>query len=123
MPVCEQDVHPLPVVISQRLVHQDGLSVIGGFDAVGSGDRAFGECGTLWQEALQERGDTSLAAGMTRSWRWTHDDVTVSIGFDPLGEFGQVPIGQDFGPAGNVKRGLRLEIWKFDGDGHSGNLH
>jgi hypothetical protein len=96
---------------------------IGGFDAVGSGDRAFGECGTLWQEALQERGNTSLAAGMTRSWRWTHDDVTVSIGFDPLGEFGQVPIGQDFGPPGNVKRGLRLEIWKFDGDGHSGNLH
>jgi uncharacterized membrane-anchored protein len=59
---------------------------------------------------------------MTRSGRWTHDDVSVSIGFDPIGEFGQVRFGQDFGPPGNVKRGLSLEIWKLDGDGHSGNL-
>jgi hypothetical protein len=96
---------------------------IDGFDAVGSGDRAFGERGTLWQEALQERGNTSLAAGMTRSGRWTHDDVSVSIGFDPIGEFAQARIGQDFAPPGNVKRGLSLKIWKLDGDGHSGNLH
>jgi hypothetical protein len=96
---------------------------VNGFDTVSGGKRAFGESTTVGEEGLQQVGDLALAVGVGESWRWTHDDVSVPIGLDPLGECGQSRIGQDFGPPGNVKRGLRLEIWKFDGDGHSGNLH
>ena len=96
---------------------------VNGFDTVSGGKRAFGESTTVGKEGLQQVGDLALAVGVGESWGWTHDDMSVSIGFDPIGEFGQARIGQDFGPAGNVKRGLSLEIWKFDGDGHSGNLH
>jgi hypothetical protein len=95
---------------------------VNGFDTVSGGKRAFGESTTVREEGLQQVGDLALAVGVGESWRWTHDDVSVSIGFDPIGEFGQARIGQDFGPPGNVKRGLSLKIWKLDGDGHSGNL-
>jgi hypothetical protein len=30
--------------------------------------------------------------------------------------------GQDFGPPNEVKRSLRLDVWKFDGDGHKEKL-
>lgn len=96
---------------------------VNGFDTVSGGKRAFRESTTVGEEGLQQVGDLALAVGVGESWRWTHDDVSVSIGFDPIGEFGQARIGQDFGPPGKVKRGLSLEIWKLDGDGHSGNLH
>ena len=96
---------------------------VNGFDTVSGGKRAFGESTTVGKEGLQQVGDLALAVGVGESWRWTHDDVSVSIGLDPIGEFGQARIGQDFGPAGKVKRGLSLEIWKLDGDGHCGNLH
>jgi hypothetical protein len=96
---------------------------VNGFDTVSGAKRAFGESTTVGKEGLQQVGDLALAVGVGESWRWTHDDVSVSIGFDPIGECGQARIGQDFGPAGKVKRGLSLEIWKLDGDGHSGNLH
>ena len=95
---------------------------VNGFNAVSGGKRAFGESTTVGEEGLQQVGDLALAVGVGESWRWTHDDVSVSIGFDPIGEFGQARIGQDLGPPGNVKRGLSLEIWKLDGDGHFGNL-
>ena len=95
---------------------------VNGFDTVRGGKRAFHESTTVGEEGLQQVGYLPLAIGVGESWRWTHDDVSVSIGFDPIGEFGQARIGQDFGPPGNVKRGLSLEIWKLDGDGHSGNL-
>jgi conjugative transfer signal peptidase TraF len=91
---------------------------VNGFDTVSGGKRAFGESTTVGEEGLQQVGNLALAVGVGESWRWTHDDVAVSIGFDPIGEFGQSRIGQDFGPPGNVKRGLSLEIWKLDGDGH-----
>ena len=92
------------------------------FDTVSGGKRAFRESTTVGEEGLQQVSDLALAVGVGESWRWTHDDVSVSIGLDPIGEFGQARIGQDFGPAGKVKRGLSLEIWKLDGDGHFGNL-
>ena len=91
---------------------------INGFDTVSGGKRAFGKSTTVGEEGVQQVGDLTLAVGVGESWRWTHDDVSVSIGFDAVGEFGQVRIGQDFGPPGNVKRGLSLEIWELDGDGH-----
>jgi hypothetical protein len=96
---------------------------VGCLDPIGGRNGAFGESTTVGEEGLQQVGDLALAVGVGESWRWTHDDVSVSIGFDPIGEFGQSRIGQDFGPPGKVKRGLSLEIWKLDGDGHSGNLH
>jgi hypothetical protein len=96
---------------------------VNGFDTVSGGKRAFRESTTVGEEGLQQVGDLALAIGVGESWRWAHDDVSVPIGLDPIGECGQSRIGQDFGPAGNVKRGLSLEIWKLDGDGHSGNLH
>jgi hypothetical protein len=91
---------------------------VNGFDTVSGGKRTFGKSTTIGEEGVQQVGDPALAVGVGESWRWTHDDVSVSIGFDSIGEFGQVRIGQDFGPPGNVKRGLSLEIWELDGDGH-----
>ena len=63
---------------------------------------------------------------MIRTKKKRHGTVEVAdpdLGGGPIVEFGQARIGQDFGPAGNVKGGLSLEIWKLDGDGHSRNLH
>jgi hypothetical protein len=92
------------------------------FNAIGSRNRAFGEGGALGQQALEERGDAGLAARMTRSGRRTHDDVSMPIRLDPIWESRKAWIGQDFGPPNEVKRSLRLDVWKFDGDGHKEKL-
>src|SRR5271165_7551511 len=84
---------------------------VNGFDTVSGGKRAFGESTTVGEEGVQQVGDLALAVGVGESWRRTHDDVSVPIGLDPVGELGQARIGQDFGPAGEVKRGLSLKIW------------
>jgi hypothetical protein len=95
---------------------------IGRFDAIGSRNRAFGERDALWQQALEERGYAGLATGVTRSGRWTHDNMSMPIRFNPIREFSKAWIGQDFGPPNEVKLSLRLEVWKFDGDGHGGKV-
>ena len=51
---------------------------------------------------------------MTWGRRRAHNDVTMSIGFNPAFNLGQLWISQQFLPAPQVKRGLRLLLWKFD---------
>jgi len=41
--------------------------------------------------------------------------MPVTIGFNSAFEPGQFRIGQQLGPASQVKSGLRLVLWEFDG--------
>ena len=64
----------------------------------------------------------ALAVGVGKAWRWTHEDMSVAIGLDAIGQLGQARIGHDFGPPIQVKPGLRLKIRKLDRDGHAGKI-
>ena len=96
---------------------------VNGFDTVSGGKRAFGRVRPLG------RRDFNRSA----IWPWRSAWVKAGGGLMMMcpcrsvsirsGSLARSRIGQDFGPPGNVKRGLSLEIWKLDGDGHSGNLH
>ena len=94
-------------------------SDIGSFDSIGGRNGALSESDTLRQQLAQDSRDPSLTARVTRSRRWTHNDMPVSIGFDAIREFCQTTIRQDFRPACNVKRVLQLEIWELNRNSHA----
>jgi hypothetical protein len=74
-------------------------------------------------EGLQQVGDLALAVGVGESWRWTHDDMSMPVGLDPVGELSELRVGQDLGPTSQVEPGLRSEIWKLNGDRHARKIH
>jgi len=47
--------------------------------------------------------------------RRTHNDVPMTISFNAALDPGQFRTGQQLGPASQVKSGLRLVLWEFDG--------
>jgi len=91
---------------------------VGCLDSIGGRNGAFGERRAVGEQALEESGDSGLAAGVTSSGRWTHDDMSVPIGLDAVGEPGELRVSQDLGPTSQVKPGLRLEIGELNGDRH-----
>jgi hypothetical protein len=91
---------------------------VGCLDPIGGRNGAFGERRTVGEQALEKAGDSGLAARVTSSGRWTHDDMSVPIRLDPVGELGELPVSHELAPTGEVEAGLRLEIGKLNGDGH-----
>ena len=92
---------------------------IGSVDSIGGRNGALSESDALRQQLCEESRDPGLTAGVTSSRRWTHDDTSVSIGFDTIREFCQATICQDLRPARNVKRVLQLEIWELNRNSHA----
>jgi hypothetical protein len=62
---------------------------INSFDSVGGRNGAFSVSDALRQQLREDSSDLGLSSGVTRSGRWTHNDVSVSIGFDAIGKFRQ----------------------------------
>lgn len=91
---------------------------IDGFDASRGGHRAFGHGAAIGKQLTQQETDINLALAVERSRRRTHENVTVLIGFDAIGELNEVLISQNLGPTSQVKPGLRLKIREFDSDWH-----
>lgn len=77
-------------------------------DAVSGGHRALRQCLTVGEELTQETDNVTLATGMAESWRRAHEDVTVAIGLDAVGDLRQKGISQDLGPAGEIALGLQV---------------
>jgi hypothetical protein len=80
------------------------------FDASGSGNGTLGERVPVRQEFLQEASDTSLAISVEGSWRRTHENISVLIGFNAIRELGKFGIHQDLGPAPEIKPILRCQV-------------
>ena len=76
---------------------------IGSLDSIGGRNGAFSEGDALRQQLCEDSGDSSLAAGVTSSGRWTHDDVSVPIGLDPIGELGELRVSHELAPPGKVE--------------------
>ena len=95
---------------------------VNGLDSIGGRDRALWESLTVRHERVEEADDVVLTAGMTEGWRWSHEDMPVPIGLDPVREPGQFRIGHDLGPASEIEAGLRLEIRELDRDRHAGKI-
>ena len=91
---------------------------VGCLDSIGGRNGAFGERRAVGEQALKKTRDSGLAARVTRSGRWTHDDMSVPIRLDPVGELGELRISHELAPTGEVEGGLRLEIGELNGDGH-----
>lgn len=91
---------------------------VGCLDSIGGRNGAFGERRAVGEQALKKTRDSSLAAGVTSSGRWTHDDVSVPIGLDAVGELGELRVSHELAPPGKVETCLRLEIGQLDGDRH-----
>jgi len=95
---------------------------VGCLDPIGGRNGAFGERRTVGEQALEKAGDSGLAARVTSSGRWTHDDMSVPIRLDPVGELGELPVSHELAPTGEVEGSLRLEIRELDCDGHAGKI-
>ena len=91
---------------------------VGCLDSIGSRNGAFGERRAVGEQAIEESGDSSLPSRVTSSGRWTHNDMSVPIGLDPVGKPGELRVSHELAPTGNVEVGLRLQIGELNGDGH-----
>jgi hypothetical protein len=91
---------------------------IDGFDTVGGGNRTFGQSAAFGEKAFQQVGNLALAICVRERGWGTHEDVAVPIRLHAVWEPGELGIGQELGPAGEVEPGLRLNIGELDGDRH-----
>ena len=87
-------------------------------DSIGGRNGAFGERRAVREQAFEETGDPGLAARVTSSGGRTHDDMSVAIRLDPVGEPGEFRVSHELTPTGEVEGGLQLEIGKLNGDRH-----
>jgi hypothetical protein len=55
---------------------------------------------------------------MEKAGRWSHKNVSVPVGLDPVWESREQRVSQELAPTREVKGGLRLEIGQLNGDGH-----
>jgi hypothetical protein len=62
----------------------------------------------------QQMANFQLVTSMTRGGGRAHENVAMTVGFDATFDPGQVPIGEQLGPAPQVERGLRLLLGQFD---------
>ena len=83
---------------------------VGCLDSIGGRNGAFGERRAVGEQALKKTRDSGLAARVTSSGRWTHDDMSVPIRLDPVGELGELRISHELAPTGEIEAGLRFEI-------------
>jgi len=69
-------------------------------DSIGGRNGAFGERRAVREQAFEETGDSGLAARVTSSGRWTHDDMSVPIRLEPVGELGELRVSHELAPTG-----------------------
>jgi hypothetical protein len=91
---------------------------IGCLDSIGGRNGAFGEGRAAGEQALKESGNPSLTTRVTSSRRWTHDDMSVPVGLNPIGELGELLVSHELAPAREVEACLGLEIGQLNGDRH-----
>jgi hypothetical protein len=97
-------------------------SNVEGLHAVSGRNSAFRQGLAVGQELVQKPYNSVLAARMAKTWRRSHQDMSVSIGLDPVRQVRQPGICTDFSPASQVEGSLRLEIRELDCDGHAGKI-
>jgi hypothetical protein len=97
-------------------------SNVEGLHAVSGRNSAFRQGLAVGQELVQKPYNSVLAARMAKTWRRSHQDMSVSIGLDPVRQVRQPGICTDFNPASQVEGSLRLEIQELDCDGHAGKI-
>jgi hypothetical protein len=97
-------------------------SDVEGLHAVSGRNSAFRQGLAVGQELVQKPYNSVLATRMAKTWRRSHQDMSVSIGLDPVRQVRQPGICTDFSPASYVEGSLRLEIRELDCDGHAGKI-
>ena len=100
----------------------DKPNQVDGFDSVGGGYGALGQSAAVRKKIFQKISYLALAIGVDKTWRRSHEDVSVSIGLDPVRELRQARVRHDFRPTIQVESGLRFEIRKLDRDRHAGSI-
>ena len=74
--------------------------------AVSGRNRALGQRLAVGQKLVEEAYDSVLAARMTEAGWGSHEDVSVTIRLDAIGQFGQTRVCAEFSPTSQVKAGL-----------------
>jgi hypothetical protein len=97
-------------------------SEVNGLDSVRSGYGALGHGTASGKELNQQSHDLALAVRVRKTWRGSHEDMSVPIGLDAVRELRQVWISRDFRPTIQVEPSLRLEIRELDRDRHTGKI-
>jgi hypothetical protein len=97
-------------------------SDVEGLHAVSGRNSAFRQGLAVGQELVQKPYNSVLAARMAKTWRRSHQDMSVPIGLDPVRQVRQPGICTDCSPASQVEGSLRLEIQELDCDGHAGKI-
>jgi hypothetical protein len=93
-----------------------------GFDSVCGRYGALRPGPTAGKELNQQSHDVALAIGVDKTWRRSHEDVSVPIGLDPVRKLRQPRVRHDFRPTIQIEPGLRLEIRELDRDRHAANI-
>ena len=95
---------------------------IDGLDSIGGGYGALGHGPTGGKELNQQSHDLALAVSVEKTWRRSHENMSMAIGLDSVRELCESRICREFSPASQVEAGLRLKIRKLDRDRHAGKI-
>jgi hypothetical protein len=97
-------------------------SEVNSLDSVCSGYGALRHGTPGGKELNQESHDLTLAVRVGKTWRGSHEDMSVPIGLDAVRELRQTRISRDFRPTIQVEPCLRFEIRELDHNRHAGKI-
>jgi len=97
-------------------------SDVDGFDAAGRGDGTLCRDEALCERVGQKCAYKELPTRVRETGRGRHEDMSVLIGLDAVGQLGEVGIRQDLGPTPEIEFGLRNQIRKLNSDRHPGKI-
>jgi hypothetical protein len=66
------------------------------------------------QKLPEQEHDLGLQAAVARGWWWTHNHMTVAIGFNPALNSCELRIGNQFSPAAQIKTSLCRLRWELN---------
>ena len=97
-------------------------SQVNGLDAISSRKWTLCQSAAVRKEIFEQVCNVPLAVRVRKTWRWSHEDMSVAIGFDAVRQLRQTRISRDFRPTIQVEPSLRFEIRKLDRDRHAGKI-
>jgi hypothetical protein len=93
-------------------------SQVNGLDAISSREWTLCQSAAVRKKIFEQVCNVPLPVRVRKTWRRSHEDMSVAIGLEAVRELRQAWISHDFRPTIQVDSGLRLEIRELDRDRH-----
>jgi hypothetical protein len=97
-------------------------SQVNGLDAISSREWTLCQSAAVRKKIFEQVCNVPLPVRVRKTWRRSHEEMSVPIGLDAVRELRQAWISRDFRPTIQVEPSLRLEIQELDRDRHTGKI-